>query len=293
MADGIMEPNLRDKDDKPAVAFFNRYQGASCFICANGPSMGSLDLSLLRSPGIMTMAFNNGVSTLLMNGVTPDFWTCMDQPCKFVKQMWLNPKIVKLLPDRLMNSPLWDNEKWEDMRLTPYDCPNTLKYKRNADFNADMFFLEPTINWGCSKEHGGCRSVLLASIKLMYILGFRHVYLLGVDLEMTLEKKYHFDEQRSPGSIKQNNNTYHKIITEYGPGIAASAKRIGMNIYNCNPTSKLTAFPYVPFEEAVQKATSLMGSVKTIQTKGMYVLYEDKVRMNREEAIAHLAGIVD
>jgi hypothetical protein len=102
---------------------------------------------------------------------------------------------------------------------------------------------------------------------------------------MTPDSKYSFDEGRTKGAINNNLHTYNRIITEYGPGIKKYADPLGYEIYNCNPTSKLTCFPHKPFEEAVKEALSGIGPTDIIQTKGMYVEWEKKQTLTREQAI--------
>jgi len=278
------------------VDLIGQWQGRACFLVSNGPSVKDLNLALLRQPGIITMTINNGASTLLMNGVTPTFWTCVDHPNRFVKQIWLNPAIMKFIPMAAFDKELWDNEAWKTLEEScgighPRDCPNILGYRRNEKFAAHRFFTESSINWGCHKRWGGCRTVLLPAIRIPYLLGFRRLYLLGVDLQMTDSAKYHFDEGRTPGAIRGNSSTYDRIIKEYGPGIQKYAGQLGYEIYNCNPASALTCFPQVPFAEAVAREAALSGPTEQISTRGMYVDPEKKKILSREDAAKEAGAI--
>ena len=69
------------------------YRGASAFLICNGPSFVKHDLSKLQLPGIMTFGINNGPKTF-----RPNFWTCVDDPVRFLKSIWLDPKIMKFVP---------------------------------------------------------------------------------------------------------------------------------------------------------------------------------------------------
>jgi hypothetical protein len=280
--------------------FFSRYgaemdlvgqhHGGACFLVSNGPSLLKMDLEKLKKPGVMIISLNNGASTLLQKGITPNFWTCVDQPSRFVRQIWMNPAIQKFIPTATFNKELWDNEEWAPMTKTigvkyPKDCPNVVGYKRNEKFAAHRFFTEASFNWGCHKKWGGCRTVLLPAIRIPYMLGFRRLYLLGVDLNMSDEAKYHFKEGRTAGSIRNNNNTYSRIIKEYGPGMKKEADKLGYSIYNCNPDSALTCFDHVSFDEAIERETRLMGPLNPISTEGMYVEWSKKVLMTKEAAL--------
>ena len=150
--------------------------------------------------------------------------------------------------------PLWDNrrvlteagwvQRWEAAKLKLGDCPNVAGYRRNEKYHAPRWLNEETINWGNHGKWGGGRSVLLASLRILYVLGFRKVYLLGADFDMSETKRYHFEEGRTPSSIKGNMSTYAKLqawLTELQPHFL----KAGYVVKNCNEKSRLTAFPFI------------------------------------------------
>ena len=271
------------------IALEGAYQGGACFLVSNGPSLKNLDLEKLKHPGIMVYSINNGASTLLANGITPNFWSCVDQPSRFIKQIWLNPSIQKIVPFTAFDKPLWDNTAWKPLRDTagvdkPMHCPNVVGFRRNEKFAAHRFFTESSINWGCHKKWGGCRSVLLPAIRIPYLMGFRRLYLLGVDLNMSKTQTYHFNEGRTDGAVRNNQNTYKRIIGEYGPGIKKYADKLNYHIYNCNDKSALTCFPFKDFNEAIDHELNLIGLKEPIVTEGMYLEWDKKVGATFEEA---------
>jgi hypothetical protein len=272
------------------VDMVGQYHGATCFLVSNGPSLLKMDLEKFKEPGVMIMSINNGASTLLQNGIVPDFWTCVDQPSRFVRQIWLNPRITKFIPTATFDKELWDNEEWKPLTASrnikyPRNCPNVIGYRRNEKFAAHRFFTEASFNWGCHKKWGGCRTVLLPAIRIPYMLGFRKLCLVGVDLNMSETDKYHFEEGRTRGAIKNNNATYKRIINEYGPGIKKEADKIGYEIVNCNPNSALTCFPKQDFEKALDEALEPCRPTNKISTAGMYVEWSKKVGMTKEQAL--------
>jgi hypothetical protein len=210
----------------------------------------------------------------------------VDDPTRFSMSLWLDPAIMKFAPMAHFDKPIWDNrlvrtnggesQRWELSKLKVRDCPNVIGYRRNEKFHAPRWLTEETINWGNHAKYGGGRSVMLAALRILYILGFRRVYLLGVDFEMSEEKKYHFPEDRTPSAIRGNMSTYAKLqkwFTELQPHFL----KAGFIVHNCNPNSKLTAFPYMPYEEAVGEALSVLGDVSRERTVGMYQKLEDKI----------------
>jgi hypothetical protein len=241
------------------------YKNSSAFLILGGPSFANVDQKLLDKPGFLTMAVNNSVKSY-----RPNMWTCVDDPTHFIKSIWLDPKIQKFVPYDHAEKNIFDNERWEEMSIKVGDCPNVMFFKRNEHFNAERYLFENTINWGNHGDLGGGRSVMLVAIRLLYILGIRNIYLLGCDFNMSDTQKYHFEQDRSKGSINGNNSTYGKLIERFGQ-LKPIFDKVGLNVYNCNPNSGLKVFPHISVEEAISRATIMMPKdIKNERTAGLY-----------------------
>lgn len=108
--------------------------------------------------------------------------------------------------------------------------------------------------------------MLLAVLRISYLLGFRKVYLVGCDFHMDASSKYWFAEERTPSAIKNNQNSY-RILTRYFEQLAPHFASVGFEVYNCTKDSKLTVYPSMSLEDAVAAArVDVSGS-----TAGMYV----------------------
>jgi len=220
---------------------------------------------------------NNGPKTF-----RPDFWTCVDDPARFLKSIWLDPKVAKFIPMGSMEKKIFDNETWEMMNVKVGECPNVIGYRRNEKFVADRFLFEDTINWGNHKDYGGGRSVMLPSIRILFLLGFRKVYLLGCDFMMSEEYTYHFDEQRGKGAVNCNMSTYKRLKDEYFPQLKPFFDAEGFEVYNCNPDSGLKVFPHISFDDAIKEASSDLGDVANERTWGMYSKPSEKEKWKDE-----------
>ena len=110
-------------------------------------------------------------------------------------------------------------------------------------------------------------TTMFQAIRLCYLLGFRQVYLVGCDFTMSESYRYSFEEVGNPGTVGGNNNSYEAIKV-----LLAIAKphfeAAGFQLFNLNPESMLTAFPYLPFEAAVARACKNLPRV--IDTQGWY-----------------------
>lgn len=264
--------------EKMPLHLVGQYRGWPAFLICNGPSIvnGKYDLSLLKHPGIMTYGVNNGPRT-----IRPNFWTCVDDPRRFIKSIWLDPQITKFIPHAFHDKPLWDNEKWEELsfggrKIVVGDCPNVVYFHRNEKFVADRFLFEDTLNWGNHADFGGGRSVMLPAIRILFLLGFRKVYLMGADFKMTTDYTYHFDEQRQNGAVKCNMSTYDRLKEEYFPSIKPYFDAEGFQVFNCNPDSELKVFPFKDYNEAIQESISVIGDIMNERTYGMYTKPEER-----------------
>jgi len=261
-------------------------KGSTAFLIGGGPSFSKIpkeQIDLLN--GCKTMVMNNSIKNF-----RSDMMISVDDPSRFLLSAWLDPKIIKYTPFSNAEKPLWDSRHINGKdRFCPAgfivrQCPNVYFFRRNSKFHGPRFFTESTINWGCSKHHGGCRSVMLSALKILFLLGYRKIYLVGVDMSMQNGKKYHFEDGRDPKQgVRGNNNTYDRMNKEYMPNIKKEGKRYGFEVFNCNPDSQLKTFDHVPLDKAIIDATLDFGDVKKEKTEGMYCTYDEKMKIYNQK----------
>lgn len=255
------------------------YKGSHAFLICGGPSFSELDHNKLKN--CLTMGLNNSIKTF-----RTDMWVSVDEPSRFLKSIWLDPKIKKFVPYVNEDMELWDNtiDHWgplknpmnTDKNLKVRQCPNVTFFRRNDKFESSRWLFEYTFNWGDNAKWGGGRSVMLPALKILFILGIRNVYLLGCDLLMDENHKYHFDEKRDAGAQKGNMNTYKKMIEVYFPKLKPEFDKYGFKVFNCNKDSRLKVFPYISYDEAIRRATDVLDIDNEI-SYGMYRKYSDKI----------------
>lgn len=258
------------------------YKGCAGFLIANGPSLKSLDLPLLSSPGIVTVGLNNGPSV-----VRPNFHVCGDQPARFVKSTWLDPRITKVVPQSSYGAQLWDDEQWQPLTLNGReicvrDCPNVIGIHRNDKFAPEQWLHETSFGWGNSGTNGGCRTVFLLALKLMYVIGVRKLFIVGCDLNMEAgdSSGYAFAQARCKGAARMNNKNYQKINRRCSL-LKPYFDQAQYLVYNATPDSGLTAFPYIPFEDAMRIATENIGKPRT---EDMYLSLDHPAKIGKSKA---------
>ena len=178
---------------------------------------------------------------------------------------------MKFVPVCSAGKPLFDNDNWQWTNLKVGDSPNMVYYKRNERFRAKQYLWEDTINWGNHKDYGGGRSIMLATIRILFLLGFRTVNLLGCDFNMSEEHTYHFDQTRRKDSVRGNTSTYG-MLNERFAELRPLFEREKFNVYNCNPESGLRAFDHMSFDAAIKRALNEFGNIdtKNERTQGLY-----------------------
>lgn len=249
------------RENGASLDMINLFSGQPLFLVLNGHSFAETDRKLLARPGIMTFGVNNGA-----HGFRPNFWTCVDDPTRFLRSIWADPKIMKFVPLGHFQKPIWDRfaDRLSDEKVA--DFPNVIGYRRNEAFSAEHWLHQNTINWGRHSSLGGGRSVMLVALRIAYLLGFRKVYLTGCDFYMDAQKKYWFEEERANNAIKNNQNSY-RILSGYFEELLPHFTEAGLQVFNCTPRSRLKVFPTMTLEEAVNASEISV----TESTNGMYV----------------------
>ena len=224
------------------------YQGATAFLVCGGPSARDIDLKALSAtPGVVTMAVNNAAQ-----GWRPHLWCGLDEPHRFLNSIWLDPGIQKFYPLAYQDMPLR-----EHTGKTPLDCPNTWFIRRNDKFDAKTWLNEDTINWGQegSDTVRGGRSTMVAALRILYILGFKRVYLVGADFKMDPKKAYNHD-QVVDAAVAAKNNSLFEYLNGLFTSLQVEFLHHGFEVFNTTQISGLTAFPYCSFIDARAQATN-------------------------------------
>lgn len=240
--------------------FENVFSGGIFLLC-NGPSRNNYNLDLLNQPGIMTMTVNNGGHSFRSN-----FWVGEDSPIKFMDDIWLDPRIMKFTSMKHHTEKFFDTHTGRESQLTVEKCPNVFFHEKKTISDLSNWLDGKSVKWNTTIACGtNVRSVMLSALSIIYILGFRKVYILGADFEMTPEKKYCFEQERTHSSIIHN-NTLFQALRLFFILKDQEFKEKGFLLYNCGKESKLDSIPYKDFVEAVNENKIDINS----STLGMY-----------------------
>jgi hypothetical protein len=192
-----------------------------------------------------------------------------------------DPTITKFVPRGFSKKGVWNT--YTDTSYVGYtlnNCPSLFEFERNNQFNPETYLTEPSFNWGQGKHADftdpntgervhGTRTCMLVAFKLMVVLGFRTIFIVGADFHMDPKKPYAFDEDKHEGGCRSNNSAY-RGINIFMRNIRPHLEQKGVSVYNTFENSGLKAFDYVPFDEAIAHALQHVGDPVKEMTNGMY-----------------------
>ncbi|TGM53994.1 DUF115 domain-containing protein [Leptospira biflexa] len=232
-------------NDNRYYQFKDKYKGLTCFIVGNGPSLIAEDLTWLKAQKITSFGVNKIHLIYPQTDWRPDFYVCEDIP------------VLETIIDTVNNQ--------DDMAKFLMNIPgiqydkNTIFINRIASEFTDMdFFEEPVPYVFCGQ------TVIYICLQLAYFMGFKKIYLLGIDFSWNFddanpdEKGFsvlktdspHF----SPDYFKKGEKQY--LVTrehfDYMVNILGFAKKImndkGVNVFNATRGGKLEVFPRVSID---------------------------------------------
>lgn len=261
---------IQDREGTATTALRNLLSGRPSFLVCGGPSARSLPLQQLNQRGVWSIAVNNMAGH---HQFQPSAFTCADPPLKFHHGIWLDPTVMKFVPSAKFSGrrsklkqkvgEVFEELTVDGKKVSVTDCPNTWRFGRQSHITPDdQFFLSDHAAWGNNdagtKQTGGKKTVMtmLLALRLLYYLGSRTIYLVGVDFKMDPTagqfSNYAFGQSRDPGACDSNNAQF-AVANEWLCEMQRNGtfSRFGLEVYNCNQQSGLRAFEHVPFDLAI------------------------------------------
>ena len=242
------------KNYRDMKQLYNTHQGESCFVIGNGPSLTADDLNTLAEKKIDCFA---------MNRIFKIFPQTKWRPTYYVNTDWT------LIRDVLVEvNNISAEQKFFPIYYLSYRAFR--KNRKNIGFNIifnHIYSQNKVLSMDCSQTVCEFGTVTISAIQLAAHMGYRNIYLLGVD--------HNFDN-----IIDENGNTVINegvknyfvddydtdILNEVVHDLGNTTRRFyevqeyypkhGVNIYNATRTTKLEAFPKISFEEAVENITN-------------------------------------
>lgn len=228
----------------------DKFKGKRCFIVGNGPSLNQLDLSLLKNE--YSFAVNGIFYKTREMGYKPTFYVVEDR--------------------HVMTDNIDEINKYDcDYKFFPSAYKKQVtNFKNTLFFNMDVgFYVERSKHFEKSRFSKDCseviycgQSVTFINLQLAYYLGFKEVYLIGMDfnyvipdsvkmikgavIESTEDDVNHFHPDYFGKGKKWHDPKLHNVLQSY-----KLHKKVfeddGRKIYNATAGGKLEEFERVDF----------------------------------------------
>jgi hypothetical protein len=220
-------------------SFQNKHLGEDCFIIGNGPSLNKMDLSLLDGYHVF--------------GLNKIYLMLKKQEIDFSYLVAVNPLVIEQSREiyEKMNIPIFLSYDASEK----ISCPHIYKIRTTGEFR---------FAWSISDVISEGYTVTYVAIQLAYLMGFKRVFLIGVDHNfqqvgnpnseqvLTSDDPNHFDPDYFKGQ------KWHLADLEGNDISYRIAKKMfehaNRKIYNSTLGGKLEIFERLTFEDALKIA---------------------------------------
>ena len=232
------------------VAFDNIHQGECCFILGNGPSLNKIDLSQLR-------------------GIT----------CFGLNKIHMHPDVRKFgINYHVAVNRLVIEQSFNDFKHL--NCPSFLSFRASlkqriwrSPYN---YIITDGVQGFSSDPYSpifeGC-TVTYVAMQLAYFMGFKQVYLVGVDHSFNVNGNPHEKQTMKGPDQNHFHPNYFAGLEWQLPDLEGSElayrlardhyRQDGREIYDATVGGKLNIFPKVEFNEAIASCRTL-GDEKSL-----------------------------
>lgn len=228
----------------------NSHLGESCFVIGNGPSLTTENLETLNKKGIDSFAVNRIYKVFPQTTWRPTYYVstdavlirdCLDE----VSAMPVEHKFIPL-----------QNKYYLGIKVK--GAHYFFRNDRREKDQPDGFSLD------CTAQVNMRGTVTIACIQLAIHMGYRHIYLIGIDHnfdkvitengEMVIDpsvKNYFIEGYDDDVSNEVQHDLGNTTIAYWD--VRKFVDKNGIEVLNASRQTKLNAFPVISFEEAVKQ----------------------------------------
>jgi Kdo-III transferase WaaZ len=246
-----------------------RFKGA-CFIVGSGPSVRNFDIRRIAS--FDTITLNGAILKFIASGLAPRHHLMADR-WSFIKSFefarsGLQSGATCFFPDsgigqicaeepallRYSNLYCIDgiDKRYDRPRLEPHEFYEKYRSDREIYLSEDYRDRRGAIGFSSSPEHGffSSKTVAIWAVQLAYVLGYRRMFFLGMELGATGNTHFHDAEGAQTNEL---NKFYEPDIRVCFQLAKQASKVLGFEMYNLTPDSLLTAdiVPKMTFDHAL------------------------------------------
>ncbi len=227
----LKKQNLNKENKNKILSLKNKYKGERCFIVGTSPSINSLDLTKLSNEHTFTV--NRGYLLKEQGLIHSDFHILVD------KRAFLDTASNPHLLEGFSSMFFCYCANKSDINIDTCYIDLLNPKLSSKFFEEDM--LKPLID---------PYSVIFSAIQIAYYLGFKDIYLIGVDLDFNKNKGHAYKETKGEKERQITISTPEaSIVLDYLDKYTKYLNERNVNIYNASPVGIVECMPRVKYEE--------------------------------------------
>ena len=215
------------------VPMCNSYSGMYGIIVGSGPSLNSIDTSLLKGPGKVIFGVNNSYPK-----VVPDIWVGMDDPKCYPRDLYFQP-FIKVLRGGYQDRQIENN-------IFVCNLTNVMYLSTDTEFtkHIEEVFKRRLPNT-CAPWY---KSALFAAITIAIWTGVRQIFFVGVDLSTSVQQ-YYTDRLSLSKPLEDRANKQFVELYKMLQDTYTLGRKEGILLKSMSKDSKINEFmPYVDIE---------------------------------------------
>ena len=235
----------------PSYDFFQSckdiHKGKRCFIIGNGPSLTPEDLDMIKDE--ISFASNRIYYIFDQTQWRPTYYMCTDRD------------IIRANYDMIEKLDL-DNKllsRYAQKYITNDDI--SIKYMMMRRVMLPKYYRIKSISKDVSKKFSPVPTVTCSAIELAIYMGFKEIYLLGMDNNYNIQKKHGTNVVNSDSYFKGmkaeavpiGDNDTKEARDYYYEVYKTEAAKCGVTIYNATRGGMLEVYPRVLFDDIVRR----------------------------------------
>lgn len=246
-------------------AFKNRHKGQRCFIIGNGPSLNKTDLSLLKDE--ITFGVNSFHYMTDSNGFKPTYYTVEDNlvVADNIDRINSYNTKAKFFPEKYKGIINHD----ENVYFLPVDW--------SYYFKSSPFFETPQFSTEISDTIYVGQTVTYMNLQLAFYMGFKEVYLIGVDFSYEIPKA---DPVEGFSITSSGDDPNHFHPDYFGKG----KKWHFPKLHNCLKAYLHSRKVYEAHDRKVYNAT-IGGRLEAYERVDFYSLFDDCTKLKEPNSV--------
>ena len=238
---GIFFPNSKYRKIR---MLRNKYDGQSCIIVATGPSLKYEDLDVLEKSGIMSFSMNSIIKAFESTSWRPDFYGIQD------------PDVYRVIKENIGKAGFkGETFFFYNSELRDFPKDNAYSYYLNYlghGMGSKFWHKGYKFSTNVEKEIFDGYSISFSILQIAVYLGFKTIFILGLDANIPMTGKTHFIEYMDEKHINRTRGTEQAQIIAFDKSRPKLEEK-GVRVINITRGGCLDCFERMDFDKVAEK----------------------------------------